>query len=149
MNLTATFFVFVLVMAGVAVLYLLIQQRLNDIYERLSKMQAPAAKKPVRSPEDVRRDLASARDQLVVLEARLITEDREALSAEEIEVLEQARKKIKSSIEKLKQADEWIGVPFDFEWFEIRARLPRLDALYRRAIEAELSRLDGDTGRPS
>lgn len=144
MNVTATLFVFLLVLAGVALLYFLIQQRLNDISDRLNKMQLPAVKKPGRSADDLRRDLASARDQLVVLEAKLVTEAREALSAEEIQTFELVRKKIKTGIEKLKQSGEWIGLPFDFEWPELQARLPRLDALYRRVVEAEMARLNGE-----
>lgn len=144
MNLTATLFVFLLVLAGVALLYVLIQQRLNDISDRLSKMQTPATKKPGRSADDVRRDLAAARDQLVVLEAKLVTEAREELSEEEIKTFEQARKKIKASIDKLKQSGDWIGLPFDFEWSELQARLPRLDALYRRAVEAEMARIQSE-----
>lgn len=144
MNLIAMLLVFVLVLAGVALLYVLIQQRLNDISDRLSKIQTPAVKKPGRSADDVRRGLAAARDLLVVLEAKLVTEAREELSAEELDTFEQARKKIKASIDKLKQSGDWIGLPFDFEWPELQARLPRLDALYRRAVEAEIARLNGD-----
>lgn len=151
MNVMATLFVFLLVLAGVALLYFLIQQRLNDISDRLNKIQSPAAKKPGRSADDVRRDLAAARDQLVVLEARLVTEAREELHAEEIQNFEQARKKIKACIDKLKQSGEWIGVPFDFEWPELQARLPRLDNLYRKAVEAEMARIhvemNGDKGQ--
>lgn len=145
MDVTATLFVFLLVLAGVAVLYLLIQQRLNDISDRLSKLQ-PLAARLGPSPEDLRRELAAARDQLVVLEARLVTEAPEVLSAEDIQTFEQARKKIKASIEKLKQTGEWIGLPFDFEWTELQARLPKLDTLYRQAVEAEMARINNETG---
>ncbi len=142
MNLTASLFVFVLVVAGVALLYVLIQQRLNDISDRLSKMQSPTPQKQARPADDVRRELAATRDQLVLLEARLVKEAPEELSAEDLQSFERARKKAKSCIEKLKQSGDWVGVPFDFEWPELQARLPRLDALYRRAVEAEVARIN-------
>lgn len=146
MNVLATLFVLLLVLAGVAVLYLLIHQRLNDISDRLSNIQTPAAKKAGPSAEDVRRELAAARDQLVVLEAKLVTEAPEALSTEDIQTFEQARKKIKASIDKLKQSGDWIGLPFDFEWTELKARLPKLDTLYRQAVEAEMARINSEAG---
>ncbi len=101
------------VLAGVALLYVLIQQRLNDISERLSKIQTPAGKKPLRSTNDVRRELAAARDPLAVLEAKLVADSRDEMSPEEIHTFEQARNKIKASIDKLKQSGDWVGVPFD------------------------------------
>lgn len=147
MNLTATLFVFLLVVAGVALLYVLIQQRLNDISDRLGKLQTPAPKQ-TRPADDVRRELAAARDQLVLLEARLVTQAVEELNTEDIQSFERARKKVKACIDKLKQSGDWVGVPFDFEWPELQARLPRLDALYRRAIEVEVARINqGDAPR--
>ncbi len=144
MNLNATLFVFLLIMAGVGLLYLLIQQRLNEISARLSSMQAPATQKPARSSDDVRRALAVAQDQLVVLEARLVSEALETLATEDIQTFEQARKKVKTCIDKLKASGEWIGLPFDFEWPELQARLPRLDALYRQAVAEEVARLNAE-----
>ncbi len=149
MNLTATLFVFVLVVAGVALLYVLIQQRLNDISDRLSKLQTPAAPKKARPVDDVRRELAAARDQLAVLEARLVKDATEELSEEDIKSFELARKMAKTCIDRLKQSGDWIGVPFDLEWPELQARLPKLDALYRRAVEAEVARINnGETPAP-
>lgn len=150
MNITAMLLVFVLVLVGGALLYLLIQQRLSDILDRLTKLQQPQPQpqKQVRSADDVRRDLAAARDQLVVLEARLVRDACEDLTPEDVESFEQARKKAKACIDKLKQSGDWIGLPFDFEWPELQARLPRLDALYRKVVEAEVARLNGETLPP-
>lgn len=137
-----------LVLVGVGLLYLLIQQRLSDILDRLGKLQQPAPLKPQRSADDVRRELAAARDQLVVLEARLVRDACEDLTPDDVASFEQARKRAKASIEKLKQSGDWIGLPFDFEWPELQARLPRLDALYRKVVEAEVARLNGEPGTP-
>jgi hypothetical protein len=78
-----------------------------------------------------------AHDQLVLLEADLTNNPREELTPEELASIDQISKTIRTCIAQLKKSDDWIGLPFDFEWTDILARLPRVNTLYRQAIAVE------------
>jgi hypothetical protein len=51
--------------------------------------------------------------------------------------IDQISKTIRTCIAQLKKSDDWIGLPFDFEWTDILARLPKVNTLYRKAIAVE------------
>ena len=132
----------ILLLAVSLVLYHLTQQDLRQISARLQHLDAPKAASG-RTAESVRRERATALDPLVVLEAGFSTEPREALTPEEISAFEDARRGVKACNAELKRMNEWVGPPFDLEWAEIQSRLPRISALYRRAVEAAIQEAEG------
>ena len=119
----------------VVLFYVFTQQSLNDIANRLTRLQpvAPVA----RTPDVIRRERAYSHDQIVLLEAELSTSDREDLTEAEVQDIDKARKKIKACVDELKASGDWIGLPFDFEWTEILDRLPHVNSLYRKAVFAQ------------
>ena len=38
-------------------------------------------------------------------------------------------------VDALKNAGDWLGLPFDLEWIDVLQRLPRLNALYRASLD--------------
>ena len=84
----------------------------------------------------------------MVLEAELSTSKRESLTTEELESIDRARKTIKACIEELKLSGDWIGLPFDFEWTEMLARLPNVNTLYRKSEQQALEP-EGTEAAPS
>jgi hypothetical protein len=116
--------------------YFFTQQSLRDITARLNIALQPAPV-PKKNADSIRRERAFAHDQLVLLEADLTNNPREELTPEELASIDQISKTIRTCIAQLKKSDDWIGMPFDFEWTDILARLPRVNALYRQAIAVE------------
>jgi hypothetical protein len=116
--------------------YFFTQQSLRDITARLNIIlqPPPAAKK---NSEAIRRERAFSHDQLVLLEADLANNPREELTPEELASIDQISKTMRTCIAELKKSNEWVGMPFDFEWADILARLPKVNALYRQAIALE------------
>ena len=115
--------------------YFFTQQSLRDITARLNvALQPPPPKK---NSETIRRERAFAHDHLMLLEADLTNNPREDLTPEELASVDQISKTIRACIAELKKSDEWIGLPFDFEWTDILARLPKVNTLYRKAIATE------------
>jgi hypothetical protein len=136
----------ILILMSFILFYFYTQQSLRDISNRLNTLQPSDANK--RSPETIRRERAYCHDQLVVLEAELSTSRRESLTTEELESIDRARKTIKACIEELKHSGDWIGLPFDFEWTEMLARLPNVNTLYRNA-EQQATAPEGAEAAPS
>jgi hypothetical protein len=128
------------VLICVVLFYFFTQQSLNDISKRLNKMQKP--ERISRTPDAIRRERAYSHDQIVILEAQLITEGREDLTEAEMQEIDKARKKIKSCADELRALGDWIGLPFDLEWNDILDRLPVLNRLYRKAIAAQTEALN-------
>ena len=116
--------------------YFFTQQSLRDITARLNVALQPVAP-PKINCETIRRERAVAHDKLVLLEADLTNNPRNDLTPEELASIDQISKTIRICIAQLKKSGEWIGMPFDFEWTDILARLPKVNALYRKAIAVE------------
>jgi hypothetical protein len=119
----------VLMLLSLIFFYFFTQESLRDISKRLTLLQPPPSFH--RNEAVIRRERAHHHDQLVLLEADISLNQRESLTLIELESIDAARKTIKSCIDELKTAGEWIGLPFDFEWTEILARLPNVNRLYR------------------
>ncbi len=116
--------------------YFFTQQSLRDITARLNiALQPPPT--PKKNAESIRHDRAFAHDQLVLLEADLTNNPREDLTAEELASIDQISKTIRTCIAQLKKSGDWLGIPFDFEWADVLARVPKVNALYRKAIATE------------
>ena len=130
---------FIVGMLCLVLYHFFIQQSLRDINNRLALLQpAPIQRRGV---EVIRRERAHAHDQLVLMEADLVTNPRPNLTSDELENIDKYRKTLKGCIEELKLSGEWMGIPFDFEWTEILDRLPVINVLYRKSA-AEVTVFD-------
>ena len=136
MSSTLILFILFFVLICVVLFYFFTQQSLNDISKRLNKMQKP--ERISRTPDAIRRERAYSHDQVVILEAQLITD----LTETEMQEIDKARKKIKSCADELRAVGDWIGLPFDLEWNDILDRLPVLNRLYRKAIAEQVEALN-------
>jgi hypothetical protein len=131
----------------VILLYFYTQQGFRDLVSRIAQDPASAqgqagAAKSARNPDSLRRERSVAHDKLVLLEAELSVNPREALTPEEIETFESSRKTIKACNDGLKTMGNWIGLPFDLEWVEIQQRQPKLNELYRLFVEQTLEKAE-------
>jgi hypothetical protein len=142
--LTVVILLLTLLLILIVLLYFFTQQGFRDVVARMGSggnIPAPTAA-PARSADSVRRERSVAHDQLVLLEADLSINPREALTNEEIESFESSRKSIKLCNAELKKMGQWMGLPFDLEWVEIQQRQPKLNELYRRFVEATLEKAE-------
>ena len=142
--LTVVILLLTLLLILIVLLYFFTQQGFRDVVSRLGTTgsgPSPAAA-PARSADAVRRERSVAHDQLVLIEADLSVNPREALTPEEIESFEGSRKSIKICNAELKKMGQWMGLPFDLEWVEIQQRQPKLNDLYRKFVEATVEKAE-------
>lgn len=108
--------------------YFYIQQSLETMSRQLARLQA--TKVSDLGADLIRREKAHHMDQLLMLEADLARYQRDFLSDEEWAIVDLAHISIERCIEALKQSGNWLGLPFDLEWSDLLARVPKLIALY-------------------
>lgn len=138
LTLVVVLLVLLLMMLAVALLmYYLTQQDLKNLSVRLQSLSSPSPAAHGRSSEAVRRERAASFDKLLVVEADLSVQPRDVLTDEELALFEEARLVIRRCNAELKQLQDWLGLPYDLEWVQLKERVPRLDALYRQAVLAE------------
>ena len=118
---------------GVAISHLWTKQKMLQMRRELDKLQAQS--RAAHACSLLRKERARCHLQLQSLEAELTAHERTALSAEEIAAVDANRKTIKNCVEALKNAGDWLGVPFDLEWVDMLERLPRLNLLYRASLD--------------
>ena len=113
--------VLLLVIVGATVF---IQQSgsLRDIQTQLDQVKEQAKKR--KDPEVLRRERVAALDPLMLLESQLYARKPQLLTEEEIELIAASRAHVMDLTEQLKAANEWLGAPYDLEWFEYMERLP-------------------------
>lgn len=133
----ALLIVLIILMSVALLLYHLTRQDLQTLSVRLNSLETPKASVP-RNSDTVRRERSAAFDKLVMLEASFNGQTRDQLSAEELDLFEESRRIIKACNAELKRATDWMGLPFDLEWAEVKERVPRAGALYRQAVEAAM-----------
>jgi hypothetical protein len=131
----------------VILLYFYTQQGFRDLVARIGQDAAAGqaqagASKGARNPDAVRRERSVAHDKLVLLEAELSVNPRDALTPEDIETFESSRKTIKACNDNLKTMGNWLGLPFDLEWVEIQQRQPKLNELYRHFVEQTVEKAE-------
>lgn len=122
--------VLLVVVVGAAVF---VQQSstLRDIQNKLDMAQEHARQK--NDPEALRRERLALLDPLMVLEAQLFSRKPQILTEEEIEMVAATRERMITLCDDLKAAQEWLGAPYDLEWFEYLERIPVLKTLYLTA----------------
>jgi hypothetical protein len=144
--LTVVILLLTLLLVLIVLLYFFTQQGFRDVVARMAVSgaggPAPAAAQSQRSADAVRRERSVAHDQLVLLEADLAIEPREALTTEEVEAFEASRKAIKTCNAELKKMGQWMGLPFDLEWVEIQQRQPKVNELYRVFVESQIEKVE-------
>ena len=119
--------VLLVVVVGAAVF---VQQgtTLRDIQNKLDMAQEHANQR--KDPEVLRRERVAIMDPLMLLESQVYNRKPQALSAEEIELIASTRSRMITLCDDLKAAQEWLGAPYDLEWFEYLERMPVLKTLY-------------------
>jgi hypothetical protein len=126
-------FLLLTVLLGIGFSYYSTRQRMLAMRRELDKLQAQA--RSAHACSLLRNERARCHLELQALEADIGTSGRTALSAEQIKMVETNRTTIKDCVEALKQAGDWLGLPFDLEWLDMLDRLPHLDALYRASLD--------------
>ena len=121
------------VLIGVAVSYYVTAQRMLQMRLEMEKLQAQA--RAARASAILRNERTRCHLQLQTLEAQLETKDPLTLSAEELEMMDLNQKTIRKCVDALKNAGEWLGLPFELEWVDMLERLPRLNAAYRASLD--------------
>lgn len=116
-----------LVIVGAAVF---VQQSgsLRELRDKLQSVQDEAQKR--KNPDTLRRERVAVLDPLSLLESELTDRDPPTLSEEELTLISMSRERIMEISQELKAVQDWIGAPYDLEWFEYLERLPRLKTLY-------------------
>ena len=135
----ALLIVLIILMSVALMLYHLTRQDLQALSGRLNALDTAKASPP-RNSDTVRRERAAAFDKLVMLEASLNGQDRDQLTAEELDLFEDARRITKGCNAELKRTKDWMGLPFDLEWAEVKERVPHSSGLYRLAVESALKK---------
>lgn len=133
----ALLIVLIILMSVALLLYHLTRQDLQQLTVRLNTIEAPKTSPP-RNSDTVRRERSAAFDKLVMMEASFNGQTRDQLSREELDLFEDTRRVIKACNAELKRGQDWMGLPFDLEWAEVKERVPRASAMYRQAVEAAM-----------
>lgn len=129
-----------MLMAVALLMYYNTQQDLKNVSARLQALEPP---KPPRTADLVRRERLAAYDKLVMLEASLSSQPREALTPEDIASFEEARRAFKACNAELQRMQDWMGLPYDLDWPDVMQRLPRVMALYRKAVDEATEQAQG------
>ena len=88
--------------------------------------------------EALRIERASILDPLVLLEVSLNQSSSVEITEEQLQLVDSARSSVKRITESLKNAEEWMGPPYDLEWVEQLDRMPRVKAAYlKMGLESE------------
>lgn len=135
LTLVIVLLVLLLMLLAVALLmYYLTQQDLRNISARLDSLDV-GKPMPTRSPDAVRRERSAAFDKLLMIEAGFASQPREALEPQELATFDECRQAIVRCNDELKQLKDWMGLPYDLEWVQLKERIPRFDVLYRQMVE--------------
>ena len=89
---------------------------LRDLRDKLQSVQDEA--KIRKNPDAVRRERVAVLDPLLLLETQLSERKPLLLSDEELALIVESRERIMAISQQLKALDDWIGAPYDLEWFE-------------------------------
>lgn len=101
---------------------------LREIQNKLDMAQEAAKQR--KDPELLRRERLALMDPIMLLESQVYKRKPQVLSEEEIELIAATRSRMITLSDDLKAAQEWLGAPYDLEWFEYLERMPVLRTLY-------------------
>ena len=120
------FFFAALLVAGI--FYYLTLQNLAHIRREVDRLQIQA--RAERASSMLRAERSRCQQELQALETDLGANGRNALTEQELTLVDNHCQSIQECVEALKNSGAWLGLPFDLEWVDILQRLPRLGALY-------------------
>jgi glutathione S-transferase len=126
-------FFFLAAMLGAGFFYYLTLQNLAHIRHEVDRLQIQA--RAERASGMLRAERSRCQQELQALETDLGATERDALTPQELTLVDNHRKSIKECVDALKNAGDWLGLPFDLEWVDVLQRLPRLQALYRATLD--------------
>ena len=118
---------------GAGIFYYLTLRNLAHIRREVDLLQIRA--RAERASSMLRAERSRCQQELQALETDLGALDRSALTPQEVTLVDNLRKSIKECVDALKNAGDWLGLPFDLEWIDVLQRLPRLNALYRASLD--------------
>lgn len=118
---------------GAGIFYYLTLRNLAHIRREVDLLQIRA--RAERASSMLRAERSRCQQELQALETDLGALDRSALTPQEVTLVDNHRKSIKECVDALKNAGDWLGLPFDLEWIDVLQRLPRLNALYRASLD--------------
>jgi len=125
------FFFAALLVAGI--FYYLTLQNLAHIRREVDRLQIQA--RAERASSMLRAERSRCQQELQALETDLGVSGRDVLTPQELTLVDSHRASIKECVDALKNASDWLGLPFDLEWVDVLQRLPRLNALYRASLD--------------
>jgi len=85
----------------------------------------------------LRAERSSVLDPLTVLEASLQSKNIKSLSGDELTLVDNARRRVKTINDTLIGNRQWMGAPFDLEWHEFIERIPIIRQAYLAANFAD------------
>jgi hypothetical protein len=118
---------------GAGIFYYLTLQNLAHIRREVDRLQIQA--RAERASSMLRAERSRCQQELQALETDLGATNRNTLSPQELTLVDNHRKSIKECVDALKNAGDWLGLPFDLDWMDVLQRLPRLNALYRASLD--------------
>jgi hypothetical protein len=118
---------------GVGIFYYLTLKNLAHIRREVDRLQIQA--RAERASGMLRAERSRCQQELQALETDLGATERAALTHQELTLVDNHRRSIKECVDALKNAGDWMGLPFDLEWVDVLQRLPRLQALYRASLD--------------
>ena len=118
---------------GAGIFYYLTLRNLAQIRREVDRLEIRA--RAERASGMLRAERSRCQQELQALETDLGATERNALTAQELTLVDNHRRSIKECVDALKNAGDWLGLPFDLEWVDVLQRLPRLQALYRASLD--------------
>ena len=122
---------------GAGIFYYLTLRNLAHIRREVDRLQIRA--RAERTSGMLRAERSRCQQELQALETDLGMTERNALTPQELTLVDNHRRSIKECVDALKNAGDWLGLPFDLEWVDVLQRLPRLQALYRASLDNRAS----------
>ncbi len=113
---------------------------LREIQKKLDMAQEHEKKR--KDPEILRRERVALLDPLMLLESELHKRKPQELTPEEIDLIATSRARIIAISDDLKAANDWLGAPYDLEWFEYLERIPLLRTAYLNSGFADVAPLE-------
>jgi hypothetical protein len=124
---------FLAAVLGAGIFYYLTLKNLAQIRREVDRLQIQA--RAERASGMLRAERSRCQHELQALETDLGATERTALTPQELTLVDNHRRSIRECVDALKNAGDWMGLPFDLEWVDVLQRLPRLQKLYRASLD--------------
>ncbi len=115
-----------------ATLYVQQSGYLQEIQNKLAKIDPQQAEKQ-KQAETLRRQRLEVVDPLMLLEAEFHQGIRNTLDEFEIQRVADARDRVMSITQQLRDLGDWLGPPYDLEWPDYFDRLPEIKNVYLKS----------------